>query len=544
MTKPKDRRSALSRRRLLQASAGGGFAAITGRRDHAARARQDAPVTFTLTTNRAPSDLDPHSAYDAGSGTLLNGVFEGLIRLRRGTADEYDPILAESWEANADKSVWTFHLRDGITFQDGAPLDAEAARSSYERLLTMRLAPSAVLGRFISDPAMISAPDDRTLVFDLGYPRPLFEVAMAAAFGTAIVNVAALREHEVGGDWGHAWAQTTTEGLGTGPYRVTAFDTMQGASLERYDDYWRGWEGQHFDRVELRVVPEAETRRSLIERGDADIAANLPLSAVRELQRDPAMVVDLRYNLAVRFLALTVAGPLASPEARQAMCYAFPYDEVVEGVYGGYAKRAVGPVAELCNGFDPNTFVYQTNLEQARALLREAGVAEGTELRLLLPPGNPENNEIVELFKANLSAINLTLSIESVDFATYVGIYVGDEPAEERPNFFPSYWQPDYNDGWSQIWPQVSCDAWQGGNGGHYCNQRVESLLEQARDAADEASYHEALSEIQQIVTLDDPAAIYIVQPQWPTVLRRDVAGFVPDLVNSDIIDFYALHRG
>ena len=59
---------------------------------------------------------------------------------------------------------------------------------------------------------------------------------------------------------------------------------------------------------------------------------------------------------------------------------------------------------------------------------------------------------------------------------------IGDLPAEERPNLLPSFWSPDYNDAWNHLWPQVSCQAWQSGNGGHYCNERVESLLEQTRD--------------------------------------------------------------
>ena len=282
-------------------------------------------------TNRAPSDLDPHSAYDAGSGVLLQGPFEGLIRAKANTTDEFVPVLAESWEANADESVWTFRLRDGVTFQDGTPLDATAARASFERLLTLGLAPSTVLGRFLTDPAQITAPDRLTLVFDLGRPQPLFETALASAYGTAIVNTAALQDHEVDGDWGHAWAQTSSEGLGTGPYRIVEFDVETGAVLERYDGYWRGWEGEHFDEVILRVVVEPETRRALIENGDADIATTLPLATVSELEQHPDLAVDHRYSLVVRYIAMTVAGPLQSPEARQALCWAFPYDEVIAG---------------------------------------------------------------------------------------------------------------------------------------------------------------------------------------------------------------------
>ena len=107
--------------------------------------------------------VDPHSAYDAGSGVLLQEPVGGSSGPRP-TTDEFVPVLAESWEANADESVWTFRLRDGVTFQDGTPLDALAARASFERLLTLGLAPSTVLGRFLEDPAQITAPDRLTLV--------------------------------------------------------------------------------------------------------------------------------------------------------------------------------------------------------------------------------------------------------------------------------------------------------------------------------------------------------------------------------------------
>ena len=506
-------------------------------------ALQGAPTTFTLVTNRTPSDLDPHSAYDAGSGVALQGPFEGLIRLEPGSADVYEPVLAESWSANRDESVWTFRLRDGVTFQDGTPLDAEAARASFERLLRLGLSPSTVLGRFIESPEQVVVADARTLVFELGRPQPLFAAAIAAPFGTAVVNVAALRQHEVAGDFGHTWAQTNSEGLGTGPYRVVDFDLENSIVLERFDGYWQGWEGDHFDRVIIRVVVEPETRRALVENGDADLAATMPLSAVREMESDPALSVDRRFNLAVVYLAMTVAGPLTTPEARQALCWAFPYEDVIAGVYEGYAKRAIGPVAELCRGFAPGTFQYTTDLERARSLLREAGIAENTPLRVMLPVGNQESLSIMEVFQANLAQIGLGLDIELTDFATYVGIAFSDLPAEERPNLFPAFWQPDHNDAWSQLRPLTSCDAWQNGNLGHYCNPRVEALLAQARDGSDERAYQDALAEIQQIVTRDDPAAIYIAQPQWLTVLRRDVGGFAPNLVAGEIVDFYGLHR-
>ena len=368
---------------------------------------QASTATLVLATNRAPSDLDPHSAYDPGSQIALGGLFEGLIQIQTGTADTIDPVLAESWTANADKSVWTFFLRPDVTFQDGTPLDAEAARASFERLLTLGLAPSTVLGRFIDDSARITAPDSRTLVFDLGKPQPMFEAAIASPVGGTVVNASRLRAHEVDGDWGHGWAQTNSDGVGTGPYRLASFDPEEGVVLERYPEYWRGWAGEHFSDVAIRVVTEPETRRVLLETGEADIATTMPLTTTRTLEANRELRVDRRFTLAVSYVAMTVAGPLRSPEARQALCWAFPYDDVIDGIFEGFAKRAVGPVAELCQGFNPDTFVYSTDLDRARALLQRAGVAEGTTISYALPVGNREATAIAELFAANLAALGL-----------------------------------------------------------------------------------------------------------------------------------------
>ncbi len=79
----------------------------------------------------------------------LRGPYEGLIALEGSATDTYVPVLAESWEANEDKSIWTFTIRSGVTFHDGSPVDAEAVRASFERFLTMGLGPAGAMRRFI-----------------------------------------------------------------------------------------------------------------------------------------------------------------------------------------------------------------------------------------------------------------------------------------------------------------------------------------------------------------------------------------------------------
>ena len=536
----------LSRRQLLRRAAAMGLVipaahTVLGVAPTRATLLQADPTTLTIGLDGSPSDLDPHSQYDYRSTLAVRGPYEGLIGLKGGATDEYEGLIAESWEANADQSVWSFHLREGVTFQDGSPCDAEAVRASYERLLTLGKGAFNVVARFAPDPKQITAPDTRTVVFDLGKPQPLFETAMAATLGVQVVNVKVAREHEEDGDWGNAWMQLNAEGTGTGPYRIVEFEPGDRVVMERYDGYWGGWEGPHFDHIVVRVVEEFETRRQLIERGEIDIIDRNGVSyeALPELEKNPDLTVDRSTSTEVEYFTLTEAGPLATPEARQAMCWAFPYDDVLEGVYKGYAKQGVGPVAETVRGFAPETFTYSTDLAKAKELFTKAGVAEGTELTFL------GSGTIAELYQASLAEIGISLTIEEVDTTTFTATFYGDAPAEERPHVMGWSWWPDYNDAWNQLYPIVSCESWgsKGGNGGFYCNERVDELLAQAKDAADLDTYATALAEAQQILSRDDPSGIYYAQPEWTTVLRKGVEGFVFNPINLGTYDLHALHR-
>jgi peptide/nickel transport system substrate-binding protein len=536
----------LSRRQLLRRAAATGLAipaaqAVLSVAPTRATLLQADPTTLTIGLDGSPSDLDPHSQYDYRSTLAVRGPYEGLIGLKGGATDEYEGLIAERWEANDDQSVWTFHLREGVTFQDGSPCDAETVRASYERLLTLDKGAVNVIARFAPDPKQITALDARTVVFDLGKPQPLFETAIAATLGVQIVNVQVAREHEEDGDWGNAWMQLNAEGTGTGPYRIVEFEPGDRVVMERYDDYWGGWDGPHFDRIIVRVVEEAESRRQLIERGEIDIVDRFGVTyeALPELEQNPDLTVDRSTSTEVEYFTLTEAGPLATPEARQAMCWAFPYDEVLEGVYKGYAKQGVGPVAETVRGFAPETFTYTTDLAKAKELFAGAGVAEGTELTFL------GSGAIPELYQASLAEIGILLTIEEVDTTTFTATFYGDAPAEERPHVMGWSWWPDYNDAWNQLYPIVSCESWgsKGGNGGFYCNERVDELLAQAKDAPDLEVYTTALAEAQQILSQDDPSGIYYAQPEWTTVLRKDIEGFVFNPINLGTYDLHALHR-
>src|SRR3954463_6729329 len=406
----------LTRRKLVQGAAAAGLAVplaglVEPSRAGAAVARQEGNgTTLILGLDASPTDLDPQSQYDYRSTVVIRNIYEGLVGLVGSATDEFEGLVAESWEANEDQSVWTFKLRPELTFQDGSPCDSAAVKASYERMLGMKLGAVAVFSRFISDPAQMTTPDPATIVFDCGAPQPLFVTALSSTYGPQVVNAKVALEHEEDKDFGNAWMRLNAEGTGTGGWKLVSFEPGQEAILERNENYWRRWEGKHFERVIVRVVPEFATMRQLVESGDVDMMDRfiIDFDAIDELQKNPALTVDISDSTEVNYYSMTEAGLLASPEARQAMAYAFPYQEVIDGVYNGFASRANSLVAPSVRGYQENGFFFETDLEKAKELLAAAGIPEGTELHITT--NTPPSDEIPQLFQANLGKIGINLT--------------------------------------------------------------------------------------------------------------------------------------
>src|SRR5690242_18572453 len=231
----------LDRRALLARAAALGLIAPAARpliapRPAAASLRVQAaqPGTLTIALNGSPSDLDPHSAYDYRSALPLRGPYEQLLSLKGTSTTEFEPRIAESWSSNADKSVWTFKIRPGVVFHDGSPCDAEAVRASFARFISLGLGPAASFSRFITDPKQVTAPDAQTVVFDCGRPQPLLVDYLTSQYGPLIINVKAVKQHDSGGDQGHAWAQTNEDGLGTGPYKIVSYEPEEQVVLQKH----------------------------------------------------------------------------------------------------------------------------------------------------------------------------------------------------------------------------------------------------------------------------------------------------------------------
>ncbi|MFN8590777.1 MAG: ABC transporter substrate-binding protein [Thermomicrobiales bacterium] len=556
------RKGQMSRRRLLETGLRLGLATpvITALveaapRTAAASSQPDASLRSVMAQDAASGtlqviitsgteDIDPHFSYATLSSAVALAVYEMLIILKGDSTDEFEPMLAESWEVSDDKSTYTFKLFPDVTFHDGTPANAQAVKDSYTRWIELGGSPVNVITRFCDSPDKMEVVDDLTLRFNLGEPQPLFLSAMASAYGPSVISPTAISENATEDDpYAHEWAKEFA--VGSGPYVLESNSISEGLVFKKFDAYHRGWEGNHFDTIIFRVVPEDGTRRQLLERGEADASAfNLTVEAVDAMRTNPELQV-VEYPSSACSWVIMNAPRLLNAQVRQGFSYAFPYDDVVNVVFKGLMKRN-GPIADSVRGYDPDVFLYQTDLAKSKELILAGGFKEGDSFEYMADANDEREQTTAQLFQANVAEMGFNLEIVAVDYATVESTVYGDAPAEEKPHFIGGWgWWPDYNDPWNQLWPNFTeANIGNGGsNAGAWVNPRFEELMAQAEHYESDEQLNELMKEAQNILTEQDPPAIYYGQVVRYTVLGKNIQGFVPNPLYLDSYNFYGMSR-
>jgi peptide/nickel transport system substrate-binding protein len=501
--------------------------------------------TLVVAVDAFNADFDPASAYLLSEALIWRGIYESLVRLKGDSASEVEPLLADTWEHNTDGSSWTFHLHPGVKFSDGTPLDAAAVKANYVRTIGLSLGTQLILGSFITDASKdIVVVDPATIKFNLNAPTPHFDVIMAAQYGTGIVSPKVFADHSKGAkDQGHDWLQENA--VGTGPYTLDTLKPGDEVDLVQNPSYWRGWTGSHFKKIIIRSIPEAGTRRQLLESGEVDIAYAGSAEDTAAVRSQGFTVGDFK-NLDMTYIILGEYGPLAKPEARQAMNYLFPYDDFLNTIMKGTLERANGVFPDLLATHDADVFQYTTDVAKAQELLNTAGVAKGTKLTYEYYTGF--GKEAGTVLQAQLAKVGLDLTLKEVEFGTMNADLTVDRPVDKRANFYYWGWWPDYNAPSDYSWilfnsgaiPSPDCPCY---NSGYYRNDTVDKIINDGFTETDDAKLAASFKRAQDILVHTDPAWIPVGQQLDDTYFRTDIAGQVFNPLYILTWDYYALSR-
>ena len=334
--------------------------------------------------------LDPPFQSGRESLEVLANVYDQLLQSDPKERGKLLPGIAESWEVSADGTTITFKLRQGVKFHSGNPLTAKDFVWSLTRALKTDSTQGSnwkVYG-FSADNAAetITAPDDHTIVLKIPDKTDPQLVLFTAAHNCAgmFIDSKLAMENEKDGDLGQAWLATND--AGSGPFTLQSWQPNNIIALQRFDGYWQ--EPAKMSRVIYRHMPEPQTQRLAIEKGDIDIAMNLAVADMKALQANKDVVINSAPGGNMYYLAVSMKNEtLANKNVRLALRYLIDYDGINKTImpfYGFYHQR---PIQIDLPGSLPDPG-YKLDVEKAKKYLADAGMPDGftTTLRVLSDP--------------------------------------------------------------------------------------------------------------------------------------------------------------
>ncbi|MCX4538950.1 ABC transporter substrate-binding protein (plasmid) [Streptomyces sp. NBC_00841] len=393
--------------------------------------------TFTYSYHRdVVTDWDPATSY-SNELIVLQNVYESLTRYDPATRT-VKPQLATSWASSADGRTWTFHLRRGVRFHDGAPVTAQAAKAAIERTVAAQ-GGAAYIWDAVSS---IDTPDPATLAFHLSYAAPM-DVIASSDYGAYIydttppgVKPGALK------NWLEAGHDT-----GTGPYTVAAWNQGQEAevTLNASTGYWAGWSGRHYRQIVFNHTPDVTTAWQTMETGEVNFVAQLNPELFKEATHFRSLATQATPSLQnmIAFFN-TAAGPLKDVRLRQAVQNAINYDGLLAALHGSVGP-AQGLIPSGLPGNDPSLTRHQ-NLSLARKQLAEAGYGPGGKhltLNLTYAQGDDAQQLLVTLLSSDLQGLNITLDARPMQWNAQWAQAKSADPAH-RQDILLMYWYADY----------------------------------------------------------------------------------------------------
>ena len=471
--------------------------------------------TLVIGKSGDPDLLDPAVTVTNDAWTATYPAYERLVRFKvengKGSTD-VEGELAKSWEASPDGKVFTFTLYDGHKFVDGSPVNAQAVKFSFERLLKIAKGPSEPYEQV----AKVDAIDDHTVQFTLKAPFAPF-LSTLVDDGGSIVSPEIMK-HETNGDLGQAYL--ADHSMGSGAFQVTDWEKGQQIVMEPNPNF--SGKKPAFKKVVIKIIKEASARRLQLEKGDLDIAEDIPVDQLNALKSVPRIIVVDEPSFLVTYLYLNnTHPPLDNPKVRQALSYAIDYKGIIDGILLGQAVQMRGAIPVGMWGHDPAVMQYGYDPKKAKELLTEAGVKD-IKLGYLYAKRDPAWEPIGLVVQQDLNALGIKVDLQEFAYPT-----MRDKLNKGDFDIAVGNWTPDYAD------PSMFMNFWfdsklKGlpGDRAFYSNPKVDELIHQAAVTIDQGERTKLYQEAQRITTEEAPYVL-LCQRNYRFAMRDNVKGYI-----------------
>jgi peptide/nickel transport system substrate-binding protein len=482
--------------------------------------------------------LDPAVAYEFSGIQAVGSMYETLVSFIPGQ-EGIQPLLAESWDIVDSGDMWTvtFKLNPAATFASGNPVTAEDIVYSWGRAIDINKSP-AFLFTDIAQLAKenMTAVDAGTLEVKLPKSSSPQVFLSVISFSIAAAVEKAALEPNLGEDMGESWLNDNS--AGSGPYVLNAWDRSVSVTLDANPSYWGA--APIMKKVIMRNELELGNLQALIETGDADIVQDIGAEQRAVLEGNPDVVISNPSTTVIVYAGMNATkAPLDNNLVRQAIRYAINYDDIIALLGGnGTLVQEIIPIGFFGHtGNNP----FSQDIEKAKALLAEAGVAEGTEINAIVPTGSAsggiEWSVLASKIQADLALAGLTLNIQQMQTSELLNIY----RAQEGEMIFIS-WGPDFPDPDGNATPFSNYEAQSLAWRNAWNDQTAIDLSKAAAVEADPEKRAALYAELTDYVQNNGPYVL-MYQPTRTFAARADIQGFVYDPADTPSITFATISR-
>ncbi len=435
--------------------------------------------TMVVSSPQDPGSWDPIDTFLVNWASAATNIFDGLTY--RGPDMKLVPALATSWEELDDGKRIRFKLREGVTFHNGEPFNAEAVKFTFDRLLGDEGAKGPQRSNYVAIDN-VEVIDDLTVDFHLSAPDPVL-LTKLAAYGAMIVPPKYIAE--VGEE------QFNLMPVGTGPFKVVSYEPKVGLKMEAWDGFWG--DKAKLDELQFRFITEPATAVAELQAGRVDlvIPPTIPVSMIPTIQDDPKLdvvttagptVYALRYN--------TRDGITADPNVRKALIMAVDRDTIVNEILGGQAEVIASFQGKLSFGDDPDLKPLPYDPEGAKKLLAEAGVQPGAAVQIDIRGNDATFGEVTQAVAAYLSMVGINATIKPYETNTLLNDII---PQGKTGAMFQQSWG-----GWTFDYDNTAYSMYHTGEkwNPYDSDPKMDELLESQRHLTDPAKREEILQEI------------------------------------------------
>ncbi|WP_316568601.1 glutathione ABC transporter substrate-binding protein [Neobacillus sp. YIM B06451] len=456
-----------------------------------------------------PTSLDPQNSTDGNSGSVQEPIFEGLLTFD--TEMKLVPALARNYSFNEEATAITFELKEGVTFHDGTPFNAEVVKENLDFVRNEKngLARAGFF-EFISE-----------VVVDSEYKVTIKSKEPNSAMAAYMAHTAATFKsaEEIKKKQADANYNLDRNPVGTGPFQFVEWRDGVHVKLKASNNYWDKENKPKLSGIVYKPVTEANTRVNMLKTGEADVVTKLPTQNVKELSDTEGIDVFTGPSLNVFYVGMSLKHEkYKDVRVRQALNYAVNKDQLISQVNDGYGVVADSAIAPGVAGYAKQE-AYEYDLEKAKQLLAEAGYEKGFKATLWTRK-ETEFIAVAENVAIQLKAAGIEVEVQAFESGTlfdkldnnqgtdlWIGRWspsTGEADWGLRPNFGSDRVPPNYN------------------NSGFYQNKEVDQLLKKALQAPTEDGRQENYAKIQGIVYKEAPW-IFLYVPENAVAKRNNV---------------------